>query len=84
MNALPSCLPLHRTQIKPDDAFGRQMCSNLESRGCPIRGVSATPTLQAHMGRFTGNGWGRAAALDMDTIYQVGGALGHRPLTWRF
>lgn len=36
------------SQIKPEDAFGRQMMTNLESRGCPLRGLPATPSLQAH------------------------------------
>ena len=46
------------------------MCSNLESRGCPLLGLPATPGLAEHCSRFTGQGWQRAHALDMDTIYQ--------------
>lgn len=57
-------------QIKPHDAFGRQMVSNLESRGCPLRGLPTTPTLEAHCRRLTGCGWQRAAAWDMDTVYR--------------
>lgn len=56
-------------QIKPDDAFGRQMLRNLESRGCPLKGLPATPTLDAHCDRFVAGGWQRSAALDMDRIY---------------
>lgn len=57
-------------QIKPDDAFGRQMLLNLECRGCPLKGLHATPTLEAHKARFLNNHWQRAMAADMDTIYQ--------------
>lgn len=57
-------------QIKPDDAFGRQMCSNLESRGCPLLGLHATPTLEAHVQRMVSNGWSTASCHDMDTIYK--------------
>ncbi|GMH42170.1 hypothetical protein BSKO_10089 [Bryopsis sp. KO-2023] len=56
-------------QIKPDDAFGQQMVRNLESRGCGLRGLKATPTLEAHKSRFTKNGWSRSDSWDMDTIY---------------
>ena len=85
-------------QIRPDDAFGRQMLMNLEvscmqgcqrcsqastdythsivsfmeqARGCPLKGIRATPDLAAHMRRFTGNGWQRAAARDMSAIYRA-------------
>ncbi|EIE22490.1 leucine carboxyl methyltransferase family protein [Coccomyxa subellipsoidea C-169] len=58
-------------QIKPGDAFGRQMLMNLESRGCPLRGLQATPDLKAHQDRFLNNGWQRADAKDMTTIYRA-------------
>jgi hypothetical protein len=38
-------------QIRPGDAFGRQMVANLEARGCPLRSLPATPSLQAHRHR---------------------------------
>ncbi|BDA43511.1 tRNA wybutosine-synthesizing protein 4 [Coccomyxa sp. Obi] len=58
-------------QIKPGDAFGRQMLTNLECRGCPLRGIQATPDLGAHQRRFLNNGWQRADAKDMSTIYRA-------------
>jgi tRNA wybutosine-synthesizing protein 4 len=57
-------------QIKPDDAFGRQMLMNLEARGCPLKGLHATPDLKSHRQRFLSNGWQWAEAEDMDTIYK--------------
>eukprot|EP00891_Asterochloris_glomerata_P002981 jgi/Astpho2/2981/fgenesh1_pm.00051_%23_4_t len=56
-------------QIRPDDAFGRQMLMNLESRGCPLRGIRGTKDLAAQKQRFLDNGWQRAEALDMHTVY---------------
>lgn len=32
--------------------------------------MPATPTLAAHCARFTSNGWQRAIARDMDTVYR--------------
>jgi hypothetical protein len=42
----------------------------LQVRGCPLRGIQATPDLAAHMQRFTGNGWQRAEARDMSAVYR--------------
>lgn len=56
-------------QIRPDDAFGRQMVSNLLARGAPLRGLPSTPTLVAHEQRLSTCGWPQAWAIDMDTIY---------------
>lgn len=42
----------------------------LKVRGCGLQGLRATPTLNAHKNRFTSNGWSRAHAWDMDTIYR--------------
>ncbi|GLC52824.1 hypothetical protein PLESTB_000672500 [Pleodorina starrii] len=58
-------------QIRPDDAFGRQMVSNLEMRGCPLKGLPATPTLAAHCARLRDAGWGWADARDMDSLYRT-------------
>jgi tRNA wybutosine-synthesizing protein 4 len=58
-------------QLNPGDAFGRQMCSHLEGRGCPLRGVYSTPTKEAHEARMTGNGWGAARCRTMDELYMA-------------
>jgi len=58
-------------QVKPDDAFGRQMVLNLELRGCPLRSLSAVPTLEAHKQRLLDCGWSRSYAHDMDELYRL-------------
>eukprot|EP00873_Tetraselmis_striata_P000327 jgi/Tetstr1/420591/TSEL_011679.t1 len=55
---LPDAVFVVYEQIHPDDAFGQQMLINLESRGCPLKGIEATPTLEAHRQRFLRAGWG--------------------------
>ena len=57
-------------QINPHDAFGRQMCLNLESRGCGLRGLYSTPTLEAHERRMVEGGWERAESRSMDELYK--------------
>lgn len=57
-------------QIKPDDAFGKQMLINLERRDIFIPGIHSTPSLEAQKARFTSAGWtGRVEALDMFRIH---------------
>lgn len=56
-------------QIHPDDAFGHQMIINLESRGCALLSIDASPTLLAKERLFLENGWQRAVAWDMLKVY---------------
>ena len=41
--------------IKPDDAFGRTMIRNVESRGCAFSGIYDAPDVASAARRFTTN-----------------------------
>ena len=69
---LPTAALAVYEQIRPEDAFGRQMLLNLAARGCPLRGIAGTPSLAAHAARLRDCGWQRAEARSMDDIYRCG------------
>mmetsp|Transcript_9377 Transcript_9377/g.10691 ORF Transcript_9377/g.10691 Transcript_9377/m.10691 type:complete len:324 (-) Transcript_9377:878-1849(-) len=56
-------------QIRPDDAFGQVMMRNLESRGCPLKGLKEHISTDAQINRFESRGWTKCECLDMNNIY---------------
>jgi tRNA wybutosine-synthesizing protein 4 len=57
-------------QIRPHDAFGRQMVQNIQDRGCPLLGIHAYPDLADQERRFRDAGWTGVVALDMNAVYR--------------
>lgn len=55
--------------IEPDDAFGKQMMRNVESRGCAFAGIRDAANVSGARARFERNGWRRARAYDMNEVY---------------
>lgn len=39
-------------------------------RGCPLRGIHGTPTVESHAHRLMAMGWPSARAVDMNTVYR--------------
>ncbi|KAI7882931.1 leucine carboxyl methyltransferase [Lichtheimia hyalospora FSU 10163] len=58
-------------QIKPDDAFGRMMIHNLQSRHIELRGIHAYPELKDQEQRFLRLGWDDAKALDINMVHDT-------------
>ena len=57
-------------QILPHTAFGQTMLHNLQARGCPLLGLAAYPSLDAHRSRYTeAGGYERWAGWDMLRVY---------------
>lgn len=55
--------------IKPADAFGRQMISNIAARGSPLLGIDAYPDEASQRRRFREAGWECADAVSMLTAF---------------
>jgi tRNA wybutosine-synthesizing protein 4 len=52
--------------IRPDDAFGRQMMMNIESRGSPLRGIEGAKDPDGQVNRMKRCGFADAGAVDMN------------------
>ena len=46
------------------------MVKNLAQRGAPLKGLTATPTLEAQEARFTQHGWTRASSRNLNAVYR--------------
>jgi len=57
-------------QIKPFDAFGEVMLSNLKQRGVPLASIKTYPDLLAQIKRMKDLGYSKVESLDMNQIYQ--------------
>jgi len=55
--------------IKPNDPFGRVMLANMQTRGCPLKTVSAYPSLESQKERFLNLGYTHVYAVDMLHVY---------------
>lgn len=58
-------------QINPNDAFGKTMIRNLESRNIPLHSLMAYPTLQSQMKRYKDAGFSWARARTMINVYEM-------------
>lgn len=67
---LPDGACLAYEMIRPDDAFGRQMVSNLQSRGLLIPGIDGCAHTRAHEARFAACGWRGCQSVDMLHWYE--------------
>lgn len=75
----PSALLLYEP-IRPHDAFGQTMVSNLASRGIHMPSLAKYPDLDAQKQRMHDVGFDYGQAVDIDTIYYSDQARDHT--TW--
>ncbi|ESS31077.1 leucine carboxyl methyltransferase [Toxoplasma gondii VEG] len=68
VKSAPSVVAVYE-QLNPDDAFGRTMVKNLQTRGCPLMTIFDYPTLQAQKQRYINLGWSASSVADMNTVY---------------
>ncbi|CAD8099933.1 unnamed protein product [Paramecium sonneborni] len=67
----PQLTFLNYEMFNPSDQFGKMMVRNFEFRGCPLVGIEAFPSLQAHKDRLTQ--WFNYVEIhDMKTLYHIG------------
>ena len=65
----PSSAFLLYEMVRPDDAFGREMVANIETRGCPLLSIRTYPGLKEQRQRFLSRGWAKCTATDMQELY---------------
>ncbi|XP_061425985.1 leucine carboxyl methyltransferase 1 [Lethenteron reissneri] len=68
-DTFPTALFINYEQVNMEDRFGQVMIENLQHRQCSLAGVTACRSLQTQMARFSDNGWEKADALNMMTVY---------------
>jgi tRNA wybutosine-synthesizing protein 4 len=56
-------------QIRPNDAFGKMMMQNLQTRNIELKGILAFPDLEAQQARYKDRGWSHVTAVDMQSVY---------------
>uniref|UniRef100_A0A0G4GPT2 [phosphatase 2A protein]-leucine-carboxy methyltransferase n=1 Tax=Chromera velia CCMP2878 TaxID=1169474 RepID=A0A0G4GPT2_9ALVE len=64
----PSSICIYE-QCNPDDAFGRVMVENLQSRGCALLGLKDYPSIASQRRRLRTAGWAFCRICDMNDVY---------------
>ncbi len=57
--------------IRPFDAFGSQMVSNIAKRGSPLLGITDYPDEKTQRGRFRKHGWDHVHAVNMRVAFDA-------------
>ncbi|RHY02501.1 hypothetical protein DYB25_011389 [Aphanomyces astaci] len=56
-------------QIRPNDAFGQTMVTNIHMRGCDLKSISTYPDVEDQRRRFHAAGFSHVECWDMNQIY---------------